>query len=175
MNISLGIRAFVCRSTTAATSLAEKNPAKYFPFAEKMILAKNSLVDSSMAKAKNEFEKHKLGGSELSEVRNIKAGSLGLSAGASRSASLLMDRYQDHVGCKREINRLEAKQEKYTGLAKALAAVGGKSLGLNAQVKTSEFWGPERRSDVVRHITWKDEGEVANRQKEYMSVNNWKF
>lgn len=175
MNIGIRFHAYICHSATAAVKLAQINPAKYFPFAEKLILTRNSHIESSLSRANAEFKRCQLGTSELWEVRNIQKGSLGSSAGASRSASSLMDRYQDHRECQNEVNRLNAKQGKYSGLAESLAAVGGRSLGLSAQVKTSEFWGPERRSEVVRHVTWKDEGDVANHQKEYMSVNNWKF
>lgn len=124
MSIGLVIRAFVCRSTTAAVSLAEKNPVKYFSFANRLISAKNAQVESSLVKAMSTLEYYKSTSGELHQLITLAGGGVGSSATASRAASLSVDWLQGQMQCKRTLHRLDAQWVKYDGLAKALVNIG---------------------------------------------------
>jgi len=167
MTLITGFRAYVFNSSTAAVKLAIENPQKYFSFAEKLLVAKNQSNQRAMNKAQAAFNSVKLSVSEQIEARR---GAPGLSAGAAKSAAELADRFRDHLAAKSVINGLHNKQIRYEGLANELARAGGKSLGLESQIKTEEFWENAR---PVKTVSWADQ-QGPSRARELTSVGNWK-
>lgn len=151
MTLITGFHAYVFNSSTAAVKLAIENPQKYFPFAERLLVAKNQSNQRAMNKAQAAFNSVKLSESEQTEARR---GAPGLSAGAAKSAAELADRFRDHLAAESVIIGLHNKQIRYEGLANELARVGGKSLRLESQIKTEEFW---KNVTPVKTVSWADQ------------------
>jgi len=150
MNIGLSIRAFICRSSTAAVSLAEKNPAKYCSFANKLISAKNSKVESLLFKAIGELQYYKSTANEAYQLSTVGKGGFVSSAVAKRAAASSVDWLQNQMQCKHMINRLGVQKSKYDGLANTLAS----AVVASQMAKVAELTAP-----------------VACRPPQFMAIN----
>jgi hypothetical protein len=128
MNVGTYIHAKLFNSTTAAAELAERKP-KYSQFASNLIRTKNESNKLALSDANKVHEDVKLNRNEWREILDIRRGSNGSSAGASKGVAHLAGRYTDHINSFNEKCRLQQKEFKYLMLLNQIRQPASPQVG----------------------------------------------